>query len=392
MIRQRWTPSRGVALLLITAVWIGTGVGTYLMLASHRTTLASQAKRPGQEAAKNGPLQRLPGTLFLVQEGTLYRLQHGTFTPILHTTGTASWAQPTVTPNGQSLVVVRRDYSYSDLYLVDTSGHGQSQLTHNANKTIELNHWALYPRLTPDGATLFFSYDPKDRFNSYNVVMSVWSVPLGANATQMRKWTTPHDYTGGDVQPVPVAGGAVLYTKYALDVTANKILSQIWLTTRVGTVGKALTPAADDCSQPALSPDGSRLAMICTGGTQIANVEVAAFNGSLLGPREVVVSGLLAAQPTWGPDSASLVYLAAQGVSGHFQLWLQQLPWPSPPPTAVPSPTRPATPPRGARLASPTPTATLPTSPSPTPTPLPAPVQLTSNLNFDATSTIAWHA
>jgi hypothetical protein len=133
--------------------------------------------------------------------------------------------------------------------------------------------------------------------------------------------------------------------------------------------------------------------MICTGGTQIANVEVAAFNGILMGPRQVVVTGQLAAQPTWAPDSASLVYLAAQGVSGHFQLWLQQLPVPPPPPTAVASPiaARPAAPPRGARVASPTPTPPPP-SPSPTPTPLPAPVQLTSSLNFDATSTIAWHA
>lgn len=391
---QHWSASRALTLALIAATWLASGIGTYVFLSSQRSTLASQARRPGEEAASaNGPLQRLPGSLYLVQDGTLYRLQHGTFTPLLKPAGAASWTQPAVSPNGQSLVVVRRDYAYSDLYLVDTAGHVQSQLTHDANKTIELNHWAMYPRLAADGTTLFFSYDPKDRFNSYNVVLAVWSVPLGGSVSQMRKWTTPQGYTGGDLQPVPLPKGGVLYTKYSLDAAANKILAQIYLTTRTGTAGRALTPAADDCSQPSLSPDGQRLAMICTGGTQLANVVVAAFDGTNIGPRQVVVSGQMAAQPTWAPDSTSLIFLAAQGVSGHFQLWLQPIPQLPPPVAPTPSPARAAATSRGARAAAATPTPTpSPAAPAPTPTPLPAPVQLTTNLNFDATSTIAWHA
>lgn len=391
MSMHRWSAARAIALALITATWMTTGVGTYLFISSHRSTLASQARRPGEDPASSGPLQRLAGTLYLVQDGTLYRLQRGTFTALLKPSGTATWTQPAVSPNGQSLVVVKRDHAYSDLYLVDSAGRVQSQLTHDANKTVELNHWAMYPRLASDGSTLFFSYDPKDRFNSYNVVLAVWSIPLGGSAGQMRKWTLPEGYTGGDVQPVPLGTGGVLYTKYSLDTTADKILGQIYLTTRTGSAGRPLTPAAEDCSQPSLSPNGQRLAMICTGGAQVANVEVAAFDGTNLGPRRVVVSGQMAAQPTWAPDSTSLVYVAAEGLAGHFQLWLQQLPVPLAPPTAAPTPAavRAA---RGARAAAtPTPSAS-PTVPAPTPTPLPAAVQLTTSLNFDATSTIAWHA
>lgn len=373
MILRHWTPGRVLALLLIAAVWAGTGVGTYLLLASHRSTLASQAKRPGEEAAKNGPLQRLPGTLYLVQDGSLYRLQHGTFTPLLRAAGTVTWTMPAVSPSGQSLVVVRRDYAFSDLYLVDTAGHVQSQLTHDANMTIEFNHWALYPRLSADGSTLWFSYDPKDVYNDYNVVMAVWSMPLGGSPGQMRKWTIPNDYTGGDVQPLPLPSGGVIYTKYALDPALNKIMGRLWMTTRAGSPGRALTSAADDCSQPALSPDGRRLAMICTAGIQLATVDVATIEGTSLGPLRVIASGQLAAQPTWSPDGTSIVYLAAQGITGHFQLWLQEIP-PLPPtsePSPTPSPTRPAA--------------------TPAPTPLPPPIELTTNLDFDATSTIAWH-
>ena len=286
------------------------------------------------------------------------------------------WSQPAVSPDGNSLVAVQRQYAFSDLYLVDAAGHVPRQLTHDASTTVELNHWALYPRFAPDG-TLYFNYDPKDYYNNYNVVMAVWSMPSGGGT--MHRWTTPNGYTGGDVQPAPLASGGVIYTKYAFDPATNRILAQLWLTTKAGLAGRALTEARDDCSQPDLSPDGRRLAMICTGGAQLTSIQVAPFDGANLGPRVTLVSGRL----------------AAQGVTGHFQLWLQKLPQPTPPPSAPPSPlaTRPAAPPRGARVASPTPTATLaPVSPSASPTPLPSPVQLTTNLDFDATSTIAWHS
>lgn len=383
MNRLHWTTPRALALAAIGVAWLVAGFGVYLGLgfAAHRNAAASRASRPGQEPATQGPLGRLPGTLYLVQDGTLYRLRRGTFTPLLAAGGTASWSMPAVSPSGQNLVVVRRDSGYSDLYLVDASGKSRTQLTHDASSTVELNHWALYPRLGADGSTVWFSYDPKDGFSDYNVVLAVWSMSLGG-AADMRRWTTPNDYTGGDVQPVPLASGGLIYTKYALDTSLNRIMGQLWLAPGAGEAGQALTPSADDCSQPALSPDGSRLAMICTGGTQVASVQVAAFDGAALGPRQVVVSGQLAAQPTWSPDGQSLVYVAAQGISGHFQLWLQQVPSPH----AAQTGSKPAQ--RGVQAAAPNPAVA---ASSPTPTPLPQPVQLTSNLDFDATSTIAWH-
>jgi Tol biopolymer transport system component len=373
VIRRRWSAPSALALAAIASVWLVAGLGVYLALSGHHAGVAAEAAKPVDEQHSSGPLRSLPGTLYLVQAGTLYRLRHGTFTPLLAATSTATWTMPAVSPDGRSLVVVQRDYAYSDLYLVDASGHVQTQLTHDASSAVELNHWAMYPRLGPDGTTVWFDYDPKDPYSDYNVVMAVWSMPLEGTASQMRKWTEPHDYTGGDVQPVPLPSGGVIYTKYALGTSQNRIMGQLWLTTRAGSVGEALTQLDDDCSQPALSPDGRRVAMLCTGGKQTTSIEVASWNGTTLGPRQVVVSGQLAAQPTWSPDGQSLVYLAAQGITGHFQLWLQQLPLP--PGTDVPTPT---------------PSAVSATR-APTPTPLPPAVQLSSNLDFDATSTVAWH-
>jgi hypothetical protein len=123
--------------------------------------------------------------------------------------------------------------------------------------------------------------------------------------------------------------------------------------------------------------------MTCTGGKQFANIEIAPFDGTKLGSRQVLVASQLTAQPTWAPDSKSIVYFAPQGVSGHFQLWQQQVraePG-SPTATQTPPPTSPATPSQGGTggTSTPTPGAVLP-----------PPVRLTSDLDFDATSTIAW--
>ena len=396
--RRHWSPRGAVALVLAIVVWVGTGTGVYVYLGSHRSTVAARAQKPGEGQHRDGPVNHLPGTLYLVQDGTLYQLQHGTFTAVLTWPGGAGgWTQPAVAPNGQSLLVVRRDYAFSDLYQVDPTGHTVHQLTHDANKTVELNHWAFYPRFTPDGGALVFSYDAKDRYNSYNVVLSVYQMPLGATFIQARKWTTPVNYTGGDLQPVPLASGGMIYTKYTFDQASSRILGQVWLTTKAGTMGRALTPAADDCSEPSLSPDGQRLAMTCTGGTQFASIEVAAFDGTNVGPRQTLVAGQLASQPTWAPDGSGLVYLAPVGAGGHFQLWLQLDPNPPPPiptPSARPSPSirgtaRTST--AGATSTVPTPSPTSP-APTPSPKPLPAPIQLTPDNDFDATSTIAWHA
>jgi len=389
MIRPRWTAGRAAAVLLMAAVWIASGVAAYLYLGTHRTMLAGEAKKPTEARLRQGPISHLPGTLYLVQGGTLYRLERGSFGAVLNAPGGASrWTQPVFTPNGQSLVVVRRDYGSSDLYLVDTSGHNLNLLTHNASRTVEANHWAFYPRLSPDGSSLFFSYDRKDPSNFYNVVLSVYAMPMSAGSSfnQARKWTVPTSFTGGDIQPVPLPSGAVIYTKYSFDNKTSKILSQIYLTPRAGAQGKALTAIEDGCLQPALSPDGQRLAMICTGGKQFASLEIAHFDGSSLGPAEVLVSGQLAAQPTWSPDGTGVVYLAPQGPHGHFQLWLQPVPAPAPPASTTPTPSST----RGSQAARSTPTA--PPTPTIAPSPLPQPIQLTSDLDFDATSTIAWHA
>jgi Tol biopolymer transport system component len=137
-------------------------------------------------------------------------------------------------------------------------------------------------------------------------------------------------------------------------------------------VGQPITDAKDDCSSPALSRDGTRVAMVCTGGKQSASIQVAPFDGLKLGPREVVVEGQLDAGPTWSPDGHSLLYEAPGGPHGQFQLGAIQLESASPSPsqqTGGESPAR----------ASP-------------PSTLRQPKLVTTDLDLDATSMPLWRA
>ena len=264
----------------------------------------------------------LPGTIYLTQGGAVYRFQRGSFRQITSEDG---WTQPAAAPGGQ-LIVVRRGVNYSDLYLLSTSGRVVAQLTHNsAPGPAENNHWAFYPRVSPDGQTLFFDYDPKDPYNTYRVDLAIFASRIGPGAGAV-DWTRPNDFTGGDVNPVPLKGGDLVYTKYSID-EQSQVHSQIWIQRRAGSAGIALTTPELGCSQPAVSPDEKSIAMICNkGSNQSAELDVASFDPATrtLGPPATLVSGQLVASPTFSPDGKTIAFLAPLTQGGGFQLWTMQ--------------------------------------------------------------------
>ncbi|HZV53134.1 MAG TPA: hypothetical protein VFD49_25635 [Candidatus Dormibacteraeota bacterium] len=373
---RRLSAGRIVVLIVFLLADALVGLGVYRYLGAHTGARLFQPQKPTDPGQQHhsGPIAELPGTLYLASEGAIYRLHHGDFSLVLPAGG---WTQPAVTPDGRSLIVVKRQFAFSDLYLVSSGGQIQAQLTNDASKRYEFNDWAFYPRVTPDGSMLFFDWDrPKDLQATYNVTLKVWSMPLG-NPNAARRWTTPTAYTGGDVQPLPLSSTQLVYTRYLRDQQGN-VHSELWLTTRPDLTGllpgHPLTTPEDDCGQAALAPDGKRLAMICTNGGQTTSLEVATFNGTALGPPLTLVGDLQAAEPAWAPDGSGLVFLAPGNLAGDFQLfWIRV-------PARLPSAT------------SSTPSGTTRARPTPSPSAPPAPVQLTTNLDFDATSPIAWHA
>lgn len=302
----------------------------------------------------------LPGTIYFAQQGAIYSLRNGSFQQL---TPDGGWMQPAASPDGSRLVAVRRDVDSSDLYELGTNGRGVTRLTNNTARVVEDNHWAFYPRFNLNGSRLYYSFDPKDPDNDYRVDFSIYAI-APPNSRSAVAWSTPNQYTGGDVEPVPVSGG-LIYTKYSID-DRSVVHSQVWFQRRAGSPGVALTAADADCGQAAVSPDGRTLAMVCRhGAVDAASLEVAGLDlaNLKLGPPETLVGGQLVAWPVFSPDGKALAYLAPATTGGPFQLWTIA--------AAATSGTIPST-------------ATAAASPKPT--------QISNNLAFDSNSAPAWVA
>jgi Tol biopolymer transport system component len=298
-----------------TAIVIGmlvAGIGSYNTAASLRSG-GTAVQRPSTS------LVSLPGTIYVAQGGAIYRLRAGTFKQLTPAEG---WTQPTVSPDGKTLVAVKESPNSSDLYLLTTAGQVKAQLTHNASRRVEANHWAFYPHFGPDGSAVFYSYDPKDPGNSYRVDLAIFSLPMDPAAVGPTDWTLPNEYTGGDTNPLPVAGG-LIYTRFSID-EHSEVHSQVWLQAQPGSQGVALTAAGDDCSQPAVSPDARLIAMVCTHGSLVsAKLAVAPLDLKSLsmGAPTTVVTGDLLASPAFSSAGSTLAYLAPAQAGGPFQLW-----------------------------------------------------------------------
>jgi hypothetical protein len=365
----------------LAGLMVVCGTATYLYLTGRQSKVAIAPRKP--TAATPSPYAFVPpGTLFLAQSGALYSLSAGRFHQL---TPEGGWTQPSLLPDGSGLLAVRRSAFYSDVYILNRFGTVVRQETNNSAPSRSFdtgeNHWSFYPRLAPDGATLYMAYDePK---YGYDVILSIWAMPLNGSIRQGRLWTNADDYSGGDVQPIPLSTGGVMYTKYSYGPDL-KLVGQLWLTNRAYSIGKALTAPSEDCRDPALSPDGHQVAMICTYEKQVSYLTIASWDGSNLGPRVTVLSDQMVAQPTWAPDGSGIAYFAPGAPDGPFQLWfLPKNAYAPPPPSPVPTPT----PTPGGPYKGPLP------SPSPRPSPTPIvvkPIQITTDQGFDATSPMAW--
>jgi WD40 repeat protein len=398
--------SRGAVLAAVlgfAVLWGAAGIGVYKVLGSRRGAIAERAARPDQaNAGVNPALAALPGTLYLVQGGALYRLQKGQFTAVLPAGG---WGQPSPLPGGKGLVLMKRDpHGFSDLYRLDTTGHA-IQLTHDQGKgavagidpgtQLVTQYWAMFPRPSPDGTQLYFTTDRYKhvRCCPFDVTMRVAQLPISGSGTpkfwtvdgvtQTDTHTEDGDYAGGDSRPIPLPGGGLLFVRYAYAGTT--VTSQLLTIKQARGTVTQLTAPMDRCDQPSLSPDGKRVAMVCSYGRQVTTIEVASFDGTTLGPRQVLVNGVLGAQPVWSPDGTKLLYFAPVGITGHFQLWSAAVPAVLPTPAPPPSPVKTAGRSRVAAPPLPSPAAVPPAAVAG-----PPPVQLTDNLDFDATSPIAW--
>jgi hypothetical protein len=353
--RSRRLLTWGLVLALMAA--FGAGVNRYL--ASRDSGAFAAAKNPTQVHV--APQFTLPGTVYFADGGGLFALT-GTRIAQLQPEG-HGWTQPVMLPGGAGLLAVRVTANYySDLYQLSPTGAVEEQLSHDQGKVtatvLGADDWIYYPAVAPDG-TLYFSYDyPKGDIDDapdccYQVDFSVWETTLGIDVDRtnversagITQETWANYYTGGDVSPLPLAGGGLIYVDYEAATDNTQVsapvpgaapdseVSQIRMDPTPnpnGTgAGTPLTQPDDDCAQPALNADQTEIAMICTPvvdgapSSTESDLVVASFDAAtgILGPLDRIVTGTMAASPAWSPDGTDLVYAAPEAGDGYFQLW-----------------------------------------------------------------------
>ena len=309
--------SRRLTVLVALVLMALFAFGVNRFLASRQIHLAAAAS-----PTEAKPLYVLPGTLYLAQNGDIFSLTNGRFTDLHMPKSDGTWMQPAIVPGSHTILAVARQDAYSEVYLVTNTGQVQQQLSHNrtASATIQLNHWMFWPAVAADGTTVYVSYDAPKSPQSYEIEFALWRGALGAGLAT-RQWTTPFSYTGGDTEAVPLANGNVLYAKY--EIEGGNVFSRLALQTIALRAPVYLTDSTSDCSQPAVSPDGTQVAMVCGNGTglQSTSLQVASLTGTTLGPSRTLIADCLCASPSWAPDGSGLAYLAPADATGHFELW-----------------------------------------------------------------------
>ncbi|HVC39146.1 MAG TPA: hypothetical protein VNH20_04110 [Candidatus Dormibacteraeota bacterium] len=307
--------------LAVMALMAIFGFAVYSILGTLKSNKHLSTK-PTQSQA----LVALPGRIVLVQAGNIYSLTNLTFTQIK--APAYDWVQVETGPPGEILAVA--DFGmYSNVYLLNYQGQVVRQLLSEGSSQYFSNHWAYYPRVSPGGSTLFYSWDWVDPGSAYNVDFQIQAVPFANPSARAVVWSLPGlYYQGGDVEPIPLANGGIIYAKYAVDSAAGpgdgSTYSQLVYASSPSANLVYLTSPGQNCAEPALSPSGTEIAMVCTTNTlQTTTLQVASWNGTSLGTPVVISSGPEPASPTWSPDGKSVLYLNTllTDKSSPFQLW-----------------------------------------------------------------------
>ena len=315
---------RRTSLLIVLMIASGLSANRALAMLQTHTTAAALINT-------TSPQVRLQGTIYVSQEGSIYAISGSSVRRLALPSG-GDWTQPRVLADG-SLLVIRRFDAYSDLYHVAASGRVLTRMTSDdqstTNGTLSLDHWILWPSISPDGSNVYFATDaPKPAPNqSYEVDFSLWSAPLGGAFTigvtgvsGGTRWSVPDLYTGGDIAPVPLPNGSVLYSSYA-NTGKGTVVTVLGLQTSPTSAMRTLTTPQQDCGAPAVAPDGVTVAMVCTYTGQTADLEVATLEGNALGPARVLAANCLCNSPSWSPAGDNLLYMNAADPDGTFGLW-----------------------------------------------------------------------
>ena len=340
-----------------------------------RVTEPTPATTPSPRPAASINVATLPGKMLFVGDANLAIWEKGNIRKL---TGDRISRQPSWSPDGTRIAHVKLDVNSSEVWVSAADGSAAKQLTRNESRTLSENVWAFRPAWWPDGSKLLFLADATS-----NDLM-VWEV--GVDGRNLRQFLIARDFDGGLDRPNVTADGKSLVM---MSYRGGLGKSHIWSVTLPNGPWRQLSEHPDGAYDPAISPDGRRIAYVARAQ---GSHDIWVMNVDGGGAQRVTHHGA-ARGPCWSPDGQYIAYAAAEG--NLFDLWVATAPAYSP--TQVATPTATGTPRPRQDPRTPTPTA------EPTATPLqPTSVvrdvrpivtrQVTKAAQLDALSGVSWTA
>jgi TolB protein len=251
-----------------------------------------------------------PGRIAFVRKGDIWVWKNGESTRIIED-GNAS--DPRWSPSGRFVLFVRSGDSYSDLILYDLEQSTEQQVTFNqpdmqpgSPDYVANTSWVIDPDWTPNGLIAFASDATSDNSVILWLLSSPDLAPEPAPAAQ------PED----DIEGVSLdAAGSI--AAYTVRVREDNGLSHSAVAIRNLSDGttKELVDDPNGAFDPAVSPDGSKIALAIRDKKENSDIWLSDLSGTLTR----VTEGAQATQPSWSPDGTWLAYMRM--VNYKFELW-----------------------------------------------------------------------